>query len=169
MATLNALSALALSTYHKRHMLITRFLDTGELCDNELQLVLDDFHLPDDIRGVVPHYRFRMIHRLTRIYMGNISLRLSNIPPIVLYAGHIGYGVEEAYRGHRYAARAVLLLLPHARQHGISPVWITCNPDNMPSRRSCELAGGSFIEIIDLPPDNPMYKMGERQKCRYRF
>ena len=150
-------------------MVITRFMDPGELVDNELQLALDDFHLADETRGLVPHYRFRMLHRLTRTYMGNISLRLSSIPAIELYAGHIGYGVEEIFRGHHYAARSVLLLLPHARKHGISPIWITCNPDNFPSRRSCELAGAKLVEIVDLPPDNPMYTIGERQKCRYRI
>src|SRR5690606_10076894 len=104
-----------------------------------------------------------------RTYMGNISLRLSNAPAIVLYAGHIGYGVEEMFRGNHYAARSVKLLIPHARSHGICPIWITCNPDNYPSRRSCELAGARLVEIVDLPKDNPMYKIGERQKCRYRI
>lgn len=150
-------------------MLITRFLDPGPLVDNEFELVLDNFHLADEFRGVVPHYRFRMVHRIARTTMGNISLRLGDGPAIVRYAGHIGYGVDELFRGHRYAARSVVLLLPHARKHGIAPIWITCNPDNFASRRSCELAGARFIEIVDLPPDNPMYKLGERQKCRYRI
>ncbi len=149
-------------------MLITRFLDPGRLVDGELELILDGFHEADPIRNLVPYYRFRMTHILTRLTMGSISLRLGNQPHIVLYAGHIGYGVDEPYRGTRLAARSVKLLLPHARAHGISPVWITCNPDNIPSRRSCEIAGGTFVEIVDLPPDNPMYKIGERQKCRSR-
>ena len=140
------------------------------MIDNELHLVLDMFHPVEELeQGLVPYYRFRMVHRLFRAAMGNITLRLGNQPHIVLYAGHIGYGVDEAFRGNRYAARSVTLLLPFAHQHGISPVWITCNPDNFPSRRSCELAGGEFVETVDLPPDNPMYKMGERQKRRYRF
>ncbi len=150
-------------------MLITRFLDPGRLIDGELELVLETFQLGDESRGTVPSYRFRMTHTISHVAMGNISLRLGNQPGIVLYAGHIGYGVDETFRGHRYAARSVALLLPHARQHGISPVWITCNPENMASRRSCELAGGVFVEIVDLPPENPMYKIGERRKCRYRF
>ena len=73
------------------------------------------------------------------------------------------------HRGHRYAARSVRLLLPLARAHGFTTLWITCNPDNWPSRRTCELAGGTLVEIVDLPPDNDMYLEGERQKCRYRF
>lgn len=150
-------------------MLITRFLDFGQLIDDDLELVLDNFNFGDESQGMPPAYRYRMIHTKTRMTMGNISLRLGNQPQILLYAGHIGYGVDEAYRGQCYAARGVILLLPHARAHGIDPVWITCNPDNRASRRSCELAGGKFVEIVDLPVDNLMYKLGERQKCRYRF
>jgi predicted acetyltransferase len=48
-------------------------------------------------------------------------------------------------------------------------VWITCNPENVASRRTCELAGGQLIDIVDLPPETDMFKEGERQKCRYRF
>jgi tagatose 1,6-diphosphate aldolase len=51
----------------------------------------------------------------------------------------------------------------------MSEVWITCDPENTASRRTCELAGADFIEIIDLPPDIDMYQDGERQKCRYRL
>jgi tagatose 1,6-diphosphate aldolase len=149
-------------------MLITHYLDPGPLLDAELEL-LDSFYEANLERGWVPYYRFRMVNTSNRALMGNISLRLGNQPAIVLYAGHIGYGVDEPYRGHHYAARSVKLILPHALKHGINPLWITCNPDNLPSRRSCEIAGGKMIEIVDLPPDNPMYKIGERQKCRYRF
>ena len=56
-----------------------------------------------------------------------------------------------------------------AKKHGINPVWITCNPDNWASRRTCEIAGGKLIEIVDIPKHNDQYKIGERQKCRYRF
>lgn len=149
-------------------MLITHYLDPGPLVENELEL-LDSFYEANMERGWVPYYRFRMVNTGNRSIMGNISLRLGNQPSIVLYAGHIGYGVDEPFRGHHYAARAVKLILPHALKHGINPLWITCNPDNIPSRRSCEIAGGTMIEIVDLPPDNAMYKIGERQKCRYRF
>jgi hypothetical protein len=42
-------------------------------------------------------------------------------------------------------------------------------PPNLASRRSCELAGAEFIEIVDLPPDYHGYLLGQRQKCRYRI
>ena len=30
---------------------------------------------------------------------------------------------------------------------------ITCVPDNIPSARTCELSGGTFIEVADIPED----------------
>jgi tagatose 1,6-diphosphate aldolase len=61
------------------------------------------------------------------------------------------------------------LLLPLARRHGLKDLWITCNPDNLASRRTCELAGAEFVEIVDLPANSGMYRRGDRQKCRYRL
>ena len=153
-------------------MLILRFIDPGERVDADLSLVLDTFHHTPTIasdRTFVPWYRFRMVHTRLGITMGNISLRLGNTRHVLMYAGHIGYGVDPLYRGHRYAARAVTLLLPHALSHGINPIWITCNPDNAASRRTCEIAGGRLMEIVNIPEDDAMYRAGERQKCRYRF
>jgi len=60
-------------------------------------------------------------------------------------------------------------LLEIARRHGMTIVWITCNPENVASRRTCELVGGELVEIVDLPSDSDMYQEGERQKCRYRI
>src|SRR5262249_656495 len=114
-----------------------------------------------------PNYHFNMVvaHQIA----GYIALRVGNVPSIVLYAGHIGYRVESAFRGHHYAARSCKLLLPLARSHGLNPLWITSNPDNFASRRTCELAGAKLVEIVDLPVDNDMFLSGERQKCRYRI
>ena len=56
-----------------------------------------------------------------------------------------------------------------ARRLGLSPLWITCNPENVASRRTCERAGGTLVETVKLPPDHPLYQKGERAKCRYRF
>lgn len=145
------------------------FFDPGRLFDQELELMLLDAFSGNPMRGFVPAYRFRMFHAELGTPMGDIELRIGNTPHLVLYAGHIGYEVYPAYRGHHYAARSVRLLLPLAQQHELTPVWITCNPDNYASRRSCELAGFHFVEIVDLPPNTDMYRAGERQKCRYRF
>jgi tagatose 1,6-diphosphate aldolase len=51
----------------------------------------------------------------------------------------------------------------------LNELWITCNPENVASRRTCEFAGAEFVEIVDLPTNIDMYLEGERQKCRYRL
>jgi tagatose 1,6-diphosphate aldolase len=146
-----------------------QFHDPGPLIDGDLVLVLNEKYPGDPAINYVPAYKFKMTLGNQPEEIGNIELRIGNTDSIVLYGGHIAYGVEPAYRGHHYAARACRLLLPLARSHGLTTIWITCNPDNYASRRTCELAGATFVEIVDLPEDNDMYLRGEQQKCRYRL
>ena len=151
----------------KRNSTMFTFYDPGRLVVGDLSLVLCEAYPGDSRRNYVPAYRFRMMLNGQKQEVGRIELRVGNDDHIVLYAGHIGYRVLPMYRGRHYAARSCRLLLPLARCHGLNPLWITCNPDNYASRRTCELAGAVFVEIVDLPEDNEMYHMGERQKCRY--
>ena len=78
-------------------------------------------------------------------------------------------GVHSPHRGHRYAARSLRLLIPLARELGIAPLWITCDPENAASRRSAERAGATLAEIIDLPPTCVIARNGHPRKCRYRL
>jgi tagatose 1,6-diphosphate aldolase len=105
----------------------------------------------------------------TRKEIGQIQLRVGNSERIVMYAGHIGYRVYPRFRGNRYAARSTKLLLPLARKHDLNPLWITTNPDNWASRRTCEIIGAEMVEIVDVPKNLEMYKQGDRHKCRYRL
>ena len=116
-----------------------------------------------------PTYQFHMVHRETREIVGNIRLTVGSTPHLERYAGHVGYGVLPKHRGHRYAARAVGLLLPLAYRAGLNPVWITCDPDNLASRRTLELAGAELVEIVDVPPDCIIHRNGHPRKCRYRI
>ena len=143
--------------------------DPGVLIDRDLELELVDRFPGDPARGWVPAYVFRMIHPGEDETLGHIHLRIGNPESLVLYGGHIGYGVAPAHRGHHYAARACRLLFPLARSHGFRVLWITCDPENTASRRTCELAGAEFVEIVGLPEGSDMYRQGSRQKCRYRL
>lgn len=145
-----------------------RIHDPGELIDEDLELVLAGQYRigPTDF---APIYRFKMMLVGRTRHIGRIELRVRNTHHTLMYEGHIGYRVFPEHRGHRYAARACRLLLPLARCHGLETLWITCDPENIASRRTCELAGAELVEIVDVPEHMDMYRRGERQKCRYRL
>jgi predicted acetyltransferase len=145
------------------------FLDPGELTDGVVRLRLVDTKEADPVRGWVPYYIFHVHSEQSGDRAGEIHLRIGNTEHMRLYGGHVAYGVRPPYRGSRFAARALRLIVPLAARHGLSELWITCNPENLASRRTCEVAGADFVEIVDLPPETDMYQEGERQKCRYRL
>lgn len=144
------------------------FHNPGTLSDGELALVLVRRVPGDDARGIVPSYEFNMVNARTGEVMGGINLRIGYNERIK-YGGQVGYAVGREFRGQRAAARSLALILPLARRHGLDPLWVTCDPDNAASRRTCELAGGVLADIVDIPEDSDLYKRGERKKCRYRF
>jgi tagatose 1,6-diphosphate aldolase len=130
-------------------------------------------HQPaDPKRGWVPSYHFWMrVHPALQSppvqIAGGITLRVGTNRELEMYAGHIGYGVYPPARGHHYAERACRLLLELARAHGIRRLWITCNPDNLASRRTCERLGCVMADVVPVPVGHPLYLKGDRQKCRY--
>lgn len=145
------------------------FLDPGNLSDGIIRLQLVDTRPADPVRAWVPYYVFHICRAENGRRVGEIQLRVGETDSLRLYGGHISYGVRPEHRGQRFAARAVKLVMPLARQHGMSELWITCNPENIASRRTCELAGADFVEIVDLTSNIDMYQEGERRKCRYRL
>jgi RimJ/RimL family protein N-acetyltransferase len=100
---------------------------------------------------------------------GGIGLRIGHTPDIELYLGHIGYNVQPFARGNHYAERACRLLRPLALAHQMGPIWITCNPDNIPSRRTCERLGCKLVETLPLPADHALRQRGDREKLRFRW
>lgn len=115
------------------------------------------------------HFFMRLLHDDPQPFAGGCNLRLADTENVRRYIGHVGYHVFPPCRGRRYAARSVKLLLPLARRHGIDPLVITANPENAASRRSIEHAGGRFVEIVDLPRNHPLRRVGECQKARYEL
>jgi len=121
------------------------FYDPGPLIDDDLELVLLETFSGDPTRNWVPSYRFAMRRVGCEEQIGGIDLRVG----YTALLDHIGG--------------------PLARRHDLGVVWITCNPDNWASRRTCELAGAQFVEIVPVPEDHELYLQGDRQKCRYRI
>ena len=102
-------------------------------------------------------------------FAGHLNLRIESTPDVVRYLGHVGYTVYPPARGRHLSERAVRLVLPLARRHGLNPLWITTDPDNIASRRTCERLGALLVDTVSIPDDHPLHKRGQRFKCRYRI
>ena len=127
---------------------------------------------PDPTTGRVPAYHFWMLadppvgDPPVRI-AGGIGFRVGRTEEIERYSGNIGYHVYPPARGHHFAERASRLLFGLARRHGMERLWITCNPDNFASRRTCERLGAKLIDVVQIPNDHPFRARGETAKCRF--
>jgi len=145
------------------------FIHTDRYVDADLELVLAKTTPADPVKGYVPGYEFEMRETGKPAKIGCIRLRIGRTRPLIGWCGHIGYGVDEPARGRRYAARSCRLLFPLAYAHGLRTLWITCDPKNMASRRTCEIAGGEYVDTVLVPKGTEMYADGRRRVRRYRF
>ncbi|HET6627387.1 MAG TPA: GNAT family N-acetyltransferase [Nocardioidaceae bacterium] len=77
-------------------------------------------------------------------YVGRISLRHRLTDLLLTWGGHIGYSVRPTARRRGCASRALALMLPRCAELGIDPVLVTCDTDNVASRRTIETNGGRY-------------------------
>ena len=143
------------------------FLNTDFLENYEIKLVLERMDEGDPERDWVPAYHFAVCNK-EGVKMGACDLRIGHNDKLY-YGGNIGYRINEEYRGNHYAGKACLLLFELARRHDLGYLIITCNPDNIASRKTCEYAGGELLETAELPEGNDMREDGEYEKCIYKF
>ena len=145
-----------------------QFFDTSNLKTEEITLRLDHTYPGDPVRNWVPAYYFDILDRDGQ-KVGICDLRIGHNLGLY-YGGNIGYEVETPFRGHHYAAKACKLLFALARRHGLEYLIITTQPNNLPSRKTCEYLGGRLLEIAELPADNDMrINDGHTHECIYRF
>ncbi|HEX3347051.1 MAG TPA: GNAT family N-acetyltransferase [Acetobacteraceae bacterium] len=107
--------------------------------------------LPDG--RLVPRLPGRVFWLWDGGFCGNIGLRYApgteDLPAHV--SGHIGYNVVPWKQRRGYATRALAMILPHAREIGLSRVLVTCSEDNTASRKVIEANGGVFAGTAPNP------------------
>lgn len=123
------------------------FLDIDRIEGEEIDLILVKKTPANPSKDYFPCY-------LLNIVLHGSNTKTGSIP---YYGGNIGYGISEEHRGHHYASKACILLKETAKTHGLDYLIITCDPDNIPSRKTCEYLGAELLEIAILPKDNEMY------------
>lgn len=134
--------------------------------DARIELVLAESGTHDDECGIRDGYLFDIYTLDSREHAGYVSLRIGESPALY-YLGHIGYRVFERHRGNGYAARAVRLMMPLLRKRNLRSVVITTNPDNAPSRATCEKLGCTLENTVQVPLRFRGLCLGAAEKCRY--
>lgn len=96
-------------------------------------------------------------------YLGRATLRHELTDALLTWGGHIGYAVRPSARRQGFASAGLRCMLALADRRGIDPVLVTCDVDNVASRRVIERAGGEYEDTregkrrywvpTDAPPD----------------
>lgn len=82
-------------------------------------------------------------------FLGRLSIRHRLTPWLLDYGGHIGYDVRPSARRRGHATAMLRAALPWCRDLGIEPVLVTCDLDNVASRKVIERNGGRLEDQRD--------------------
>ncbi|QKG23171.1 GNAT family N-acetyltransferase [Actinomadura verrucosospora] len=98
-------------------------------------------------RGFVPSTTFWLVDGGE--YLGRIQVRHRLTEWLRDVGGHIGYDVRESARRRGHASLMLRQVLPHARRLGVDPALVTCDEDNIGSRKVIESVGGVLEDVRD--------------------
>lgn len=82
-------------------------------------------------------------------YIGRIALRYKLNENLELYGGHIGYGICPKFKSKGHATKALELALNIYRKRGDKKVLITCDDDNVGSKKVILNNGGVLDNTIE--------------------
>ncbi|MBS4538892.1 GNAT family N-acetyltransferase [Clostridium sp. D2Q-11] len=104
-------------------------------------------------QGEVMTSSFWLIHRDEVI--GVVRVRHQEVE----YAGHIGYDISPSYRNKGYGSEILKLALKEAKKIGIVEAIVTCNIDNMISKKIIEKNNGKLLgRVFDEEENENLYK-----------
>jgi predicted acetyltransferase len=85
---------------------------------------------------------------------GRLSIRHSLNEWLALVGGHIGYGVAPEFREQGVASYMCRYGVEFLGNLGLDQVFISCLPQNEPSRKVIEKCGGVFANIVHDPRED---------------
>lgn len=145
-----------------------RFAEVGYLTDGEIDLILEK-KVPANLEPFhVPAYHFKIKKHLMPIEMGKIDIRIGQ-NETTFYGGNIGYEIYPPYQGNHYAMKACQIIKRVAINHGMSYLYVSCLPENIPSNKTCQRLGATWLGTYLIPFHNEMYLAGVRQINVYEW
>ena len=122
--------------------------DSDALADQFPQFVRDLKALADGVQ--YPDRVLWLVH--DGEYIGQTSIRPELCTPYLLtYGGHIGYSIRPSRRCRGHGKAILALTLVVAREIGLRRVLVTCDSDNIGSRKIIEHNGGQFESAMTMP------------------
>jgi predicted acetyltransferase len=125
--------------------------------ENDFQKFVDKFqneasgvNLKD---GFVPQTTFWGIDEDE--FIGTVSVRHFLNDHLQTYGGNIGYDVRPSKRKLGYGTQMLKLVLPKAKELGITKALLTCDSTNVASRKIIESCGGIFENEVPTEKGKP--------------
>jgi predicted acetyltransferase len=117
---------------------------------------------------IIPFYYFDIYLNNISKPIGKISIRIGHNEHSY-FNGNLGYEIDEAFRGNGYAKEAVIMTYKVARFHGMTHLIISCDEDNISSKRVIDKLGGVHLETRFPPQNYVFYYDGIPAKSIYRI
>ncbi len=104
-------------------------------------------------KGYVPATMFWLIDKGELI--GRVQIRHKLTEFLLREGGHIGYYIRPSKRKMGYGTRIFQLALMETKKIGLSKVLVTCDDNNIASRKIIETNGGVLENIIEIENGKP--------------
>lgn len=100
--------------------------------------------------------------------VGRVEYRFEEAKELKYY-GNIGYVVYLPYRGNNYAYQATQMLIKIIKERypEIHEIYITCNPDNLASKKTIEKFDVTYLGCIKVEKKHELYRLGDKEKDIY--
>ncbi len=84
-------------------------------------------------------------------YIGQVSIRPElTTPYLITYGGHVGYSIRPSKRRCGYGTKILSMALEIAQKNNLKRVLVTCDSDNIGSRKIIETNGGCYETALTM-------------------